>query len=100
MPRADAAPPLARIVVAVDPPACAGKRADACGIVAAGLTEDGMIYVLADATVAGLSPTRLGQRKRFRVWRRRLGRCAGCGGEPGRRHGEDRDRAMRILMCR
>ena len=31
-----AAPPLARIVVAVDPPASARQGADACGIVAAG----------------------------------------------------------------
>ena len=34
-------PPLARIVVAVDPPATSGKRADACGIVAAGITGEG-----------------------------------------------------------
>src|SRR3954451_16641495 len=34
--RLDAAPPLARVVVAVDPPASSGPRGDACGIVAAG----------------------------------------------------------------
>jgi phage terminase large subunit-like protein len=34
--RVEAAPPLARIVVAVDPPASSGPRADACGIVVAG----------------------------------------------------------------
>ena len=50
------APALARIVVAVDPPASSSKRADACGLVAAGRAEDGKIYVLADETVAGLSP--------------------------------------------
>ena len=37
--RVEAAPPMARIVVAVDPPASSTKRADACGIVAAGVDE-------------------------------------------------------------
>jgi phage terminase large subunit-like protein len=36
--------------VAVDPPVSSGPRSDACGIVGAGLTEDGRAYVLADAT--------------------------------------------------
>ncbi|HZH12474.1 MAG TPA: terminase family protein [Microvirga sp.] len=54
--RVDAAPPLKRIVVAVDPPASSSKRADACGIVAAGLDEGGTAYVLEDATAAGLKP--------------------------------------------
>ena len=54
--RVDAAPPLNRIVVAVDPPASTGKRADACGMVAAGRAADGTVYVVADGTVAGLSP--------------------------------------------
>jgi len=54
--RATRAPPLARIVVAIDPPASSGKRADACGLVAAGRDEGGAVYVLADETVAGLSP--------------------------------------------
>jgi len=54
--RVDAAPPLQRIVVAVDPPASTGKRADACGLVAAGRAADGTVYVVADDTVAGLSP--------------------------------------------
>jgi phage terminase large subunit-like protein len=55
--RVSAAPPLARIVVAVDPPGSSRKGADACGIVAAGQTEGGFVYVLEDASVAGLSPT-------------------------------------------
>ena len=38
--RVAAAPPLQRIVVAVDPPASASKGADACGIVAAGLRRE------------------------------------------------------------
>ncbi len=54
--RVAAAPPLARLVVAVDPPASSGERADACGIVAAGIAEDGTAYVLADRTARGLPP--------------------------------------------
>ena len=54
--RVDAAPPLVRIVVGIDPPASSRDGADACGIVAAGRAEDGIVYVLEDATVAGLQP--------------------------------------------
>jgi phage terminase large subunit-like protein len=54
--RIEAAPPLMRIVVAVDPPASSSKRADACGIVAVGVDEGGMAYVLEDATASGLKP--------------------------------------------
>jgi phage terminase large subunit-like protein len=50
------APELARIVVGIDPPASARPGSDACGIVAAGRAEDGVIYVLADASAAGLQP--------------------------------------------
>ena len=50
------APPLARIVVGIDPPASGKEGADACGIVAAGRVENGHVYVLEDATAAGLSP--------------------------------------------
>ena len=50
------APTLTRIVVAVDPPASSTKRADNCGIVAAGVDSGGAIYVLADATVAAARP--------------------------------------------
>ena len=50
------APSLQRIVVAVDPPAGSGKRGAACGIVAAGITEAGICYVIADDTVSGLTP--------------------------------------------
>src|SRR3569623_871742 len=46
--RVTGAPPLQRIVVAVDPPATSGKRADSCGFVAAGVTGEGMHYVLVD----------------------------------------------------
>lgn len=49
-------PDLYRIVVAVDPPVTSGKRADACGIVAAGFGADGRGYVLGDHTVRELRP--------------------------------------------
>ena len=54
--RTASAPDMVRIVVAVDPPASAGEKADECGIVAVGLSQDGFAYVLADASVQGLSP--------------------------------------------
>ncbi|QLC23647.1 DNA-packaging protein [Parasphingopyxis algicola] len=49
-------PALRRVVVAVDPPAGAGPGSDACGVVVAGLGEDGRGYVLADASAEGLRP--------------------------------------------
>jgi phage terminase large subunit-like protein len=49
-------PALTRIVIGVDPPVTSGTDADACGIVACGLGADGKAYVLADASVQGLSP--------------------------------------------
>jgi len=54
--RVHEAPALARVVVAVDPPASASKRADNCGIVAAGLDAGGFVYVLADATLSAARP--------------------------------------------
>ena len=64
-----AAPPsLERIVVAVDPPASTGRRAAACGIVAAGRAGD-LICVLADETVTGLSPAGWAA-KAIALWRR------------------------------
>ncbi|MCC3244676.1 terminase family protein [Methylocystis sp. WRRC1] len=50
------APRLARIVVAVDPPASSGKRADNCGIIAAGADAGGAIFVLADSTISAARP--------------------------------------------
>jgi len=55
--RCDTAPPMARIVVAVDPPATSGAAADACGIVAAGVNEAGIGHVLADHSARGLRPS-------------------------------------------
>ena len=57
MQRIAEAPPLARIVVAVDPPVTSGAAADACGIVVAGIDGAGHGYVLADRTVVGHAPT-------------------------------------------
>jgi phage terminase large subunit-like protein len=51
--------PCPEIIVAVDPPAGIGARADSCGIVAAGAAGEGAArraVVLADASVQGLSP--------------------------------------------
>lgn len=67
--RVNAAPPLARIVVAVDPPASSTKGADACGLVAAGRAESGIIYVIADESAAGLSPAHWAA-KAIALWRR------------------------------
>lgn len=47
---------LVRIVIAIDPPATATKRSDACGLVVAGLGEDGIAYVLADNSLARARP--------------------------------------------
>ena len=54
--RVTRAPELIRIVIAIDPPVTSGVKADACGIVAAGLGEDGRAYVLADRTLQGIAP--------------------------------------------
>jgi phage terminase large subunit-like protein len=59
--REQEAPELDRIVVAVDPPMTGGEDADECGIVVAGVSKRGepsewIVYVLADLSVAGLSP--------------------------------------------
>jgi phage terminase large subunit-like protein len=67
--RVAAHPPLSRVVVAVDPPVSSGERADACGLVAAGRAEDNTLYVIADETVAGLSPAGWA-RKAIALWRR------------------------------
>lgn len=49
-------PDCVRLVVAIDPPASSGRRADRCGVVAAGIDAAGMIYVLEDATLARATP--------------------------------------------
>jgi len=50
------APELVRILVAVDPPASSGKSSDACGIVVAGIDENGFAHVLADESMNMAKP--------------------------------------------
>ncbi len=54
--RADRAPELTRVVVAVDPPVSSNSDADAYGIVVAGLGIDGRAYMLSDRTIKGREP--------------------------------------------
>ncbi len=67
--RVESAPQLYRIVVAVDPPASSKQGADACGLVAAGLAEDGTVYVIADESAGGLTPAGW-SRCAIALWRR------------------------------
>jgi phage terminase large subunit-like protein len=67
--RVPEAPSLQRIVIAVDPPASSGKRAASCGIVAAGITDGGICYVLADDTVSGVTP-KAWANKAIALWHR------------------------------
>ena len=71
--RVEAAPPCSRIVVAVDPPGSAGKDSSACGLIAAGRHGD-LVYVLADETAAGLSPSGWAN-KAIALWRRLEADC-------------------------
>jgi phage terminase large subunit-like protein len=72
--RVRAAPMFKRVVVAVDPPAGVGDGADACGIIACGLGEDGCGYVIEDASLQGATPE---------GWARAVAACVA-------RHGADR----------
>jgi phage terminase large subunit-like protein len=67
--RVPEAPELTRIVVAVDPPASATEKSASCGLVAVGRSEDGKVYVIADETVAGMSPAGWAM-KAIALWRR------------------------------
>jgi phage terminase large subunit-like protein len=51
--RVDKAPPLVRIVVGVDPAVTSGEKSDFTGIVVAGRSADGHLYVLEDGTMKG-----------------------------------------------
>ena len=62
-------PQLTRIVVAVDPPASSRRTSDACGIVAAGIAEDGIVYVLEDASLERATPAAWAARATA-LWRR------------------------------
>ena len=54
--RGEARPARKRIVVAVGPPASSSRRADCCGVVAAGLDAANVVHVLADATLGAARP--------------------------------------------
>lgn len=54
--RKSEAPPLQRVVVAVDPPAKSHEDADECGIVVCGMGEDGRGYCLGDYSFAQATP--------------------------------------------
>ena len=54
--RVNAAPEMARIIIAVDPPVTEGAKADMCGVIAVGLGLDGLGYVLRDESTKGLAP--------------------------------------------
>lgn len=56
-----AAPALRRTVVAVDPSVAADGGGDECGLVVAGIAEDGILYVLADGS-GKLSPEQWAKR--------------------------------------
>ena len=56
MARTRSLPELDRIVVAVDPPATATEKSDACGIMVVGMAADGVSCVLEDATIQGVAP--------------------------------------------
>ena len=62
-------PALTRIVVAVDPPVSTGRAADACGLIVAGMGEDGNAYVLEDASRRGVRPLDWA-RAAVALWRR------------------------------
>lgn len=53
--RVEDVPELERIVIAIDPPATSGPRADACGIIVAGLAQE-EVYVLEDASFHRAAP--------------------------------------------
>jgi phage terminase large subunit-like protein len=67
--RVTEAPSLQRIVIAVDPPASSSGRADSCGIVAAGITDGGICYVIADDTVSAVTPNAWAN-KAIALWHR------------------------------
>jgi phage terminase large subunit-like protein len=60
--RVKAVPEMKRIVIAVDPPASHGKKANACGIVCAGLGVDGLAYVLDDHSLERAKPMQWAER--------------------------------------
>jgi len=62
--RSSAPEKLVTTIVALDPPASIGPKADICGIVVLGLGADGFAYVLDDRSVQGLTPNQWAERVR------------------------------------
>lgn len=60
--QADRPQNLNRIVIGLDPPASSGKGSASCGIVAAGLDENGIGWVLADKTMRAAAPPQWARR--------------------------------------
>jgi len=58
--RCEHVPDMQRIIIAIDPPATSGPKADKCGLVVAGLANPNethsQAYILQDASVQGLTP--------------------------------------------
>ena len=101
--RVPAAPPLQRVVVAVDPPGSARPGADACGLVAAGRGQDGCFYVLADDSAPGLSPHAWAT-KAIALWRRLAADAlvaeGNYGGDMVRAVIAEADRNVPVMMVR
>jgi len=55
-------PDLHRIIIAIDPPATSGPKADKCGLIVAGLGQNNHAYILQDASTQGLTPEGWAQR--------------------------------------
>lgn len=107
--RRDEAPDLARIVVAVDPPASVGARADECGVIVAGADygtgPERMFYVLEDASLQGARPSVWAARAvdAYRRWRAdRIVAEANQGGEMVRSviAQADADAPVRLVRAR
>ena len=79
-----------------------GKRANACGLVAAGIAESGIVYVLADDSVAAAPPT-LWASKAIALWRRleadQLVVEVNQGGDMVRSVIHEIDAAVPVLIC-
>ena len=54
--RVKVAPEMQRIIIAVDPPVTSTNKADACGIIIAGMGVDDRVYILEDATLERAKP--------------------------------------------
>lgn len=60
--RCDGVPRLLETVIALDPPAGSGPKANACGLVVVARGEDGKAYVLEDRSIQGATPQQWSRR--------------------------------------